>query len=134
MTRIDEQWARRWCEAMSSGDTQAALEFYADDVEFEDVPFGATAKGEGFLPVMEHFVGSGNNSFTFVRFSGGPEGAAVEAIWRASHQQDFLGVPAAGKQTEVRLVTVLGFDAEGRISRHCDYWDARAVLAQLEPG
>ncbi len=132
MTAIDESWARRWCEAMSSGDTARALAFYGDHVAFEDVPFGVTAEGENFLPVMEHFVGSGNNSFTFARFSGGSEGAAVESVWRAAHHQDFLGVPAAGKQTEVRLVTILGFDSEGRINRHCDYWDARAVLAQLD--
>jgi steroid delta-isomerase-like uncharacterized protein len=134
MTMIDEEWARRWCAAMSGGDTQKALTFYCDDVEFEDVPFGVSATGEGFLPVMEHFVGSGNNSFAFVRFSGGSEGAAVESVWRAAHQQDFLGVPAAGKQTEVRLVTILGFDSAGRINRHCDYWDARTVLTQLEAG
>jgi steroid delta-isomerase-like uncharacterized protein len=131
---IDEDWAQRWCAAMSSGDTEKALSFYSGNVEFEDVPFGVTAAGEGFLPVMEHFVGSGNNSFTFARFSGGFEGAAVESIWRAAHQQDFLGVPAAGRQTEVRLVTILGFDPAGRINRHCDYWDARTVLAQLEAG
>jgi steroid delta-isomerase-like uncharacterized protein len=134
MAKIDEQWARRWCEAMSGGNTEAALEFYSDNVHFEDVPFGMAAQGEEFLPVMEHFVGSGNNSFTFARFSGGAEGAAVESIWRAAHQEDFLGVPAAGKETEVRLVTVIGFDAEGRINRHCDYWDARAVMAQLGSG
>lgn len=131
MRTIDERWARSWCAAMSSGDTTAALAFYADHVEFEDVPFGMTAAGDDFLPVMEHFVGSGNNRFSFVRFSGGPDGAAVESVWRSSHQRDFLGVPAAGRQTEVRLVTVLGFDPDGRINRHCDYWDARTVLAQL---
>ena len=131
MAEIDEDWARSWCEAMSSGETSAALAFYADHVEFEDVPFGVTASGEEFPPVMEHFVGSGNNVFRFVRFTGNSEGAAVESVWRSNHKRDFLGVPAAGRQTEVRLVTVLGFDADGRINRHCDYWDARAALTQL---
>lgn len=32
MTMIDEDWARRWCAAMSSGVTAKALAFYGDDV------------------------------------------------------------------------------------------------------
>jgi steroid delta-isomerase-like uncharacterized protein len=126
-----EAWARRWCAAMSSGDVEQALAFYASDVEFEDVPFRMKAAGAGFLPVMDHFVGSGNNVFEFRRFSGGERGGAVESLWRSHHVRDFLGVPAAGKRTEVPLVTVMTFNPEGLISRHCDYWDANAVLAQL---
>ena len=128
---MNENWARSWCEAISGGDTAQALAFYANDVEFEDVPFQMMASSDEFLPVIDHFVGSGNNSFSFVRFSGGPEGGAVESLWRAQHTEDFLGTPAAGRVTEARLVTVMAFDDEGLIKRHCDYWDARAVLAQL---
>ena len=129
---MNEQWARDWCDAMSSGDTSRAQAFYGPEVAFEDVPFQMSATGDGFLPVLEHFVGSGNNAFEFVRFSGGPEGGAVESLWRSRHERDFLGVPAAGHSTETRLVTVLGFSPGGRISRHTDYWDARDVLAQLQ--
>jgi len=128
---MNEQWAREWCEAMSSGDTARALGFYADDVSFEDVPFGVAAQGEGFLPVMDHFVGTGNNAFRFVRFTGGASGGAVECNWQARHADDFLGVRAAGRTTEVRLVTILAFNDDGLITRHCDYWDARSVLAQI---
>ncbi len=116
---------------MSSGDTARALAFYASDVVFEDVSFGMTASGAEFNGVIDHFVGSGNNSFTFARFSGGIEGGAVESVWRAHHEGNFLGADAAGKNTEVRLVTVFDFDAAGLICRHCDYWDGRTVLAQL---
>ena len=129
---MNEQWARDWCDAMSSGDTARALGFYADDVTFDDVTFGFTAEGEGFLPVMEHFVGSGNNAFRFVRFTGDTSGGAVESMWQATHPGEFLGVEGAGRSTEVRLVTILAFDEQGRITRHCDYWDARSVLAQLD--
>ena len=128
---MNEQWARSWCEAMSSGDTERALAYYASNVEFEDVPFRMTASGTDFGAVMDHFVGSGNNAFSFARFSGGSEGGAVESVWRARHGDEFLGVKSAGKTTEVRLVTVLAFGETGLICRHCDYWDAREVLAQL---
>jgi steroid delta-isomerase-like uncharacterized protein len=128
---MNDTWARRWCEAMSSGDTVKALAFYAGDVEFEDVTFPASASGAEFEQVMEHFVGSGNNRFEFVRFSGGPEGGAVESVWRSRHDEDFLGVSAAGQTTEVRLVTVMTFNPDGLITLHCDYWDAKTVLAQL---
>lgn len=128
---MNENWARSWCEAMSSGDTGRARTFYASQVAFEDIPFEMAASVGEFDAVLEHFVGSGNNRFTFARFSGGAKGGAVESIWRADHADEFLGVAAAGKSSEVRLVTILEFDGDGLIRRHCDYWDARAVLAQL---
>ena len=128
---MNAEWAERWCRAMSSGDVARALAFYSDDVQFEDVPFQMQAAGPDFLSVMKHFVGSGNNAFSFLRFNGGPGGGAVESIWRARHSGEFLGADAAGQTTEVRLVTVLAFDSSGLISRHCDYWDGRTVLAQL---
>jgi predicted ester cyclase len=49
----------------------------------------------------------------------------------AKHEADFMGFPAAGKQTEVKGVSILTF-ADGKITSQRDYWDSGTVLAQLK--
>lgn len=130
---MNSEWAQSWCAAMGSGDTDRALEFYAPGATFEDVPFQMAAEGDDFDAVMRAFIGSGNNTFTFARFSGDASGGAVEWTWNARHADEFLGVSAAGQETEVRVVTVMSIE-DGLITRHCDYWDARTVINQLRGG
>jgi steroid delta-isomerase-like uncharacterized protein len=131
---MNSEWAQAWCDAMSSGDADRALKLYAPMATFEDVPFRVAASGDDVDGVMRSFVGSGTNSFTFASYSGDAHGGALEWTWRANHEQDFLDTPAAGRSTEVRVVTVMSLDDEGLITRHCDYWDARTVLTQLRAG
>lgn len=128
---MDETWARQWCEAMGSGDVERALAYYSPTATFEDVPFQMTAEGDAMRDAVAQFVGSGENSFAFRRCSGGPSGGAVEWDWTAAHSGPFLGVEAAGHTTQVRVVTVMSLSDDGLITSHCDYWDARTLLAQL---
>jgi predicted ester cyclase len=42
-----------------------------------------------------------------------------------------MGVPAKGKQTTVKGVSILTF-TNGKIASQHDYWDANTVLQQLK--
>ena len=70
------------------------------------------------------------NSFTFVTYSGNTNAGAVEWLWKATHNQDFAGLSARGRETKVRGVSVLTFGS-GKIASCHDYWDARTLMQQL---
>ncbi len=126
------EWAKNWLEGFGGG-LDGLMEMYADDVEFEDIIFGEKLAGKAKL--REFFSSfadpkAGVHTFKVVSYTGGPEGGAVEWTWNAKHASDFLGVPAAGKETNTRGVSILSFKG-GKIASQHDYWDAAAVLRQL---
>lgn len=127
-------WAKSWMDGLNSKEgVERTLAMYADEVEFEDLTLGHKANGKAEL---RNFFGglfapgAGKNVFTVTAFSGGADGGAAEWTWRAKHEADFMGTPAAGKQTEARGVSILTF-REGKIKSQHDYWDSGAVLHQL---
>src|SRR5918996_471947 len=78
------------------------MEMYADDVSFED--FALDQRVEGKSPARDFFAAFMNpaerkNTFTLVDYSGDDRGGAVEWIWKAEHQAEFMGLPARGKDT-----------------------------------
>jgi steroid delta-isomerase-like uncharacterized protein len=63
------------------------------------------------------------------RFASGTQGG-VEWVMRGTHRGDLPGMPATGKQVEVRGASILEF-ADGKIRRCSDYWDMATFLKQL---
>ena len=128
------EWAKNWMNGLNSKQAlERTLAMYADEVEFEDVTFGHKAKAKDELRIFFGAFfepGAGENFFEVTAFSGDSRGGAAEWTWRAKHQGDFMGSPAAGKQTEVTGVSVLTFEA-GKIKSQHDYWDSGSVLRQL---
>ena len=124
-------WAKMWLG--NFGNLDQMMEVYADDVQFEDIIFGEKARNKAEL---RHFFDgfsdpkSGKHSFRADSYNGGADGGAVEWTWFADHVADFLGVPAAGKHTETRGVSVLTFKAGKVIAQH-DLWDAASIYKQL---
>ena len=127
-------WARAWFDTFNQDiDVEGALSRYADDVVFEDVIFGEVIRGkEGLRGFFAAFTGpeAGKNTFEVEAYTGGADAGAVQWTWRAVHGGRFLGVEAAGKQTQTRGVSLLTF-RDGKIASQTDYWDAAAVLRQL---
>lgn len=124
-------WAKQWLA--SFGNLDQMMEMYADDVQFEDIIFGEKAHNKTELRrFFDAFSdpNSGKHSFRVNGYSGGREGGAVEWTWFADHVADFLGVPAAGKHTETRGVSVLTFNNGIIVAQH-DLWDAAAIFKQL---
>jgi steroid delta-isomerase-like uncharacterized protein len=54
----------------------------------------------------------------------------IEWEWRGRHVGEFLGVPAAGKETAVRGMTFHTYE-NGKIVREATFWDAVTALQQL---
>jgi steroid delta-isomerase-like uncharacterized protein len=128
-------WAKEWFNTFSSPTgTEKLGTYYADDVQFEDVIFAHKCNGLAELRKFFSAFGSpeaGEHAFTVTAYAGGSDGGAVEWTWQAKHGGDFLGVPAKGKQTNVKGVSILTFK-NGKIASQHDYWDANAALQQLK--
>ena len=128
-----QKWAKGWLVDFTPAGIQKTLEtMYADKVDFEDVVVphkASTAKGIGefFGPFA-----SGNTKHRFVvtKYAGDEKSGAMEWTWYADHVDDFLGVPAKGKKTEVRGISYLRLE-NGRIVEERDYWDLATLLRQL---
>ncbi|MEW6299096.1 MAG: nuclear transport factor 2 family protein [Thermodesulfobacteriota bacterium] len=127
-------WAKEWMGNFTATGMEKALGMYADDVQFEDVTFAH--KCNGIAELRKFFggftaPGAGEHVFTVDSYAGNENGGAVEWTWRAKHASDFLGVPAKGKETTARGVSVLTFK-NGKIASQHDYWDANSVIQQLK--
>ena len=123
-----EEWGRHW----TAHDLHRLLPLFTDDLVYEDVTMGVVnrsrdelrAFGEGF------FAAFPDVAFELTsRFAGGSHGGA-EWVMRGTHRGDLPGMPATGKQVEVRGASILEFAGE-KIRRCSDYWDMATFLKQL---
>jgi SnoaL-like polyketide cyclase len=73
---------------------------------------------------------AGTNFFKVLRYTGDAQHGVIEWEWRGQHVGDFLGVPAAGKETVVRGMTFHTYE-NGKIVREATFWDAVTALQQL---
>ncbi len=125
------EWAKQWLG--SFGNLEQMMEMYAEDVKFEDIIFGEKANNRAEL---RHFFDGfsdpkvGTHRFRADSYSGGSTGGAVEWTWFSEHGGDFFGIPAKGRKTETRGVSVLNF-RDGKIVAQHDLWDAAAIFKQL---
>jgi steroid delta-isomerase-like uncharacterized protein len=129
---MDLAWAKQWFSAFS-GNVDKLMEFYADDVQFEDVIFAHTETSKAGLKTFFSSLGgpdAGEHVFAVDAYAGDGNGGAVEWSWQAKHASNFLGVPAKGKETDVKGVSILTFK-NGKIASQHDYWNANAALRQL---
>jgi len=127
-------WAKEWMSEFNAAGMEKALARYADDIQFEDITFAHKANGIAELrKFFSAFAapGAGENIFTVTAYAGNADGGAVEWTWQTKHAGDFLEVPAKGKQTTVKGVSILTFKG-GKIASQRDYWDANTVVQQLK--
>jgi len=109
------------------------MELYAEDARFEDITLSQAVRGR---PALREFFGDfmnpakRRNAFTLIGYSGDADCGAIEWTWTAAHSAPLFDLPAKGKETCVRGVTVVRFEA-GKILEQRDYWDARTVMQQL---
>ena len=113
---MNAAWAKEWVANFANLDK--LMDMYAADAQFEDVIIAH--KESGKAEIKQFFAAAGN-----------ADEGAVEWTWQAKHAAGkILGVPAKGKETNTRGVSVLTF-MNGKIATQRDYWDAAAVLRQL---
>jgi SnoaL-like domain len=76
-------------------------------------------------PALREFFGAfmnpahRHNTFTFISYSGNAYGGAIEWTWTTRHRAPFLDLPAEGKETRIRGVSVVRFKAEKIVEQRC---------------
>ena len=130
---MNDAWATDWLRRFSGDNPTSLMDLYSEQARFEDITLSQTVRGRPEL--REFFTGFMNpahrqNTFTLITYIGAAGGGAIEWTWTARHRASFLNLPAEGKETRVRGVSVIRFET-GKIIEQRDYWDARTLMQQL---
>ena len=113
------------------------MTLYSPEFEFEDINFGVRISKDlkAQRAFFENFIvedpSASYNKFDVFDYVGDNRLGSFQWTWETKHPGDFLGVPAAGKVTKTRGVTVMGWDDQGKIILERSIWDAIPVLKQL---
>jgi len=120
-------------DALNSQDFEKATTFFADDLEYEDVPSGMVFHG------VKEFISFGKQvraNFPDRKwemtsaFSDGNK-VATESIWSGTFtHSDDPNKPATGKHVTLRCVSITEI-RNGKICRNSDYYDGLSMLQQL---
>jgi len=130
------EWSRYWIGLFADG-TDELMSLYSPTFHFEDINFGLEIKDD--LPALrkffENFIiedpAQSYNRFHVFDYVGDDRLGSFQWTWETKHAGDFLGVPAKGKITRTRGVTVMGWNEEGKIILERSIWDAVPVFRQL---
>ncbi len=128
LQQVFDDWGRHW----STHDMARLLTLFTADVVYEDVTMGAVNHGKAELRAFGEGFFEGFPDVTFEvtsRFACGAWGG-LEWVMRGTHRGDLPGMPATGKQVDVRGASIIEF-AGDRIRRCSDYWDMVTFLKQL---
>ena len=129
------KWAQYWIGLFANG-TDELMTLYSPKFQFEDVNFNLQINDD--LPALRKFFegfiiadpSKSHHRFDVFDYVGDDKLGSFQWIWESRHAGDFLGVPAAGKVTKTRGVTVMGW-SDGKIVLERSIWDALPVLQQL---
>jgi steroid delta-isomerase-like uncharacterized protein len=130
------EWSRYWI-GLFADKTDELMTLYSPQFEFEDVNFDLRISND--LPALRRFFEGfiitdstqSYNKFNVFDYVGDARLGSFQWTWTTKHAGDFLGVPAAGKITETRGVTVMGWNEQGKIVLERSIWDAIPVFRQL---
>jgi steroid delta-isomerase-like uncharacterized protein len=133
---MNRDWCQYWI-GLFAHKPEELISLYSPKFLFEDINMGIRIEDD--LPAMKTFQAGfviGNpevsyNKFDVLDYVGDKRLGSFQWTWEAKHAGDFFGVPAAGKVTKTRGVTVMGWDENGKITLERSIWDAWVVLDQL---
>ena len=133
---MNKEWAQYWI-GLFADSTDELMTLYSPSIQFEDVNLGVTINGDlaALRGFFENFViedpSLSYNKFDVFDYVGDNRLGSFQWTWETKHAADFLGVPAAGKTTKTRGVTVMGWNEDGKIILERSIWDAVPVFQQL---
>ena len=130
------EWSRYWI-GLFAGGTDELMTLYSPQFKFEDINFDVQIDND--LPALRKFFEGfivadpalSYNKFDVFDYAGDARLGSFQWTWETKHAGDFLGLPAAGKVTKTRGVTVMGWNADKKIILERSIWDALPVLRQL---
>jgi steroid delta-isomerase-like uncharacterized protein len=129
-------WEQNWLEQFDNR-LEELMANYPERFEYEDMNLGVRIDDDkpALRRLFEMFENKDPNAskhyFSAVRYHGDAREGSLEWTWEIQHKTDFLGLPAIGKTTKVRGITIHAFDEEGRIVKERSLWDTAALMRQL---
>jgi steroid delta-isomerase-like uncharacterized protein len=130
------EWEQAWLEQFNN-DLDRLMENYTDTFEYEDMNLGVRIDNDKdklrrlFKTFENADPEASKHYFNAERYHGDAKGGALEWTWEIHHRTDFLGIPAAGKVTMVRGITLHAFDGNGKIVMERSLWDTADLMRQL---
>ncbi|MBV1788172.1 nuclear transport factor 2 family protein [Marinobacterium sp. D7] len=107
-------------ETLTPDNLDAMQQLLADDVEFKD-PFNHTSGKAGYREVMvDMFANLDDIQFRVKQIDPTPTGGYL--IW------EFSAYSTITKAIRAEGVSHILIDAEGKITRHYDYWDGSRIM------
>jgi hypothetical protein len=111
-----DRWARTWEQAWPAKDVESIAALYADGVTYRSHPISEPQEGGALSYTRREFAREDAIRCRFDKPIAADDRAAVQ--WWASWLED-------GKELTLAGVTMLRFDADGRVVEHVDYWEER---------
>lgn len=133
---MNKDWAQYWI-GLFADRTDELMTLYSPTFQFEDVNFDLRIENDlgALRGFFENFIiedpTQSYNKFDVFDYVGDNRLGSFQWTWETKHAGDFLGVPAAGKVTKTRGVTVMGWNEDGKIVLERSIWDAIPVFRQL---
>lgn len=130
------EWEQDWLNQFNN-DLERLMTNYTGTFEYEDMNLGVKIDNDKpkLRQLFKTFENVDPNAsehvFSATRYHGDARGGTLEWTWEIRHRTDFLGLPAAGKTTKVRGLTVHAFDDAGKIIVERSLWDTAALMRQL---
>ena len=130
MSEENKALARRW-NRIFEGDLAIADDIIADDCVYHDGPPDILAGPEGVKEWAIMF----RNGFTDLRvteeqFIAEGDKVVGRFVAQGTHQGEFMGVPATGKQITISGINIMRI-ADGMIAEHWVNLDAMGLMQQI---
>lgn len=128
-------WEQNWLEQFDNR-LEELMANYGERFEYEDMNLGVRIIDDkpALRRLFETFENKDPNRsthyFQATRYHGDGREGTLEWTWEIHHKFDFLGLPTAGKTTNVRGITIHAFDEAGRITKERSLWDTAALMRQ----
>lgn len=128
-------WEQDWFEQFDNR-LEQLMGNYPETFEYEDINFGVRiiddrARLRRWFTAFENADPQASvHRFRATRYHGDERGGTLEWEWEIEHRTDFLGLPAAGRQTCINGLTIHAFE-DGKIVLERSLWDAGAMMRQL---
>ncbi len=129
------EWEQDWLEQFDNR-LDELMANYPENFEYEDLNFGVRIMNDReklrrwFMAFENADPDASTHIFTATRYHGDETGGCLEWMWDIKHKTDFLGLPAAGKETRITGMTVHKFDGP-LIVLERSLWDAGTLMRQL---
>lgn len=133
---MNQQWAQAWIKRFDR-QLDDLMSLYSPQFYFIDINFELEIVND--LDALRNFFSVFDNSnrdvkyddFDVFDYAGDKHRGTFQWTWKARHENDFLGIPAAGIETETRGMTLMEWDENGKIIREESIWDLVRILKTL---